>query len=190
MIVLTAGPQPLSVTFTPSIPADYNSASGSTTITVNKATPTIALTTTANTLLASNPVTFTATVSSSAGTPDGSVGFYDGTTLLGSGALALGVAPYPTSSLTVGTHSITATYSGDSNFLALTSAAVTETVDGFTIIIPSGGSSTATVSAGRNRQLFSNDCAFGEHDIPVGGDVCGHWPTIRRNGNLYAIDAR
>ena len=147
--VLNAGVgQTLSVTFTPSVPADYNSASGSTTITVDKATPVITLTSTVSTLVAKTPVTFTATVSSSLGTPSGSVNFYDGTTLLGPGTLTLGVATYTTSNLAGGTHSITAAYGGNINFSALTSAAITEIVEDFAVTTPSGSSATATVAPG------------------------------------------
>ena len=46
------------------------------------------------------------------------------TTLLGSGTLALNVATYTTSSLAAGAHAITSAYAGDSNFSALTSAAL------------------------------------------------------------------
>src|SRR5208283_4706115 len=53
-------------------------------VTVNKATPTVALVSSKNPVLSLNPVTFTATVSFSVSTPTGSVSFYDGTTLLGS----------------------------------------------------------------------------------------------------------
>ena len=61
-------------------------------------------------------ITFTATVSASSGgvTPDGSITFFDGTTILGNVALdASAVATYSTLALTAGAHSITATYGGD-----------------------------------------------------------------------------
>ncbi|HEU5240115.1 MAG TPA: Calx-beta domain-containing protein, partial [Pyrinomonadaceae bacterium] len=63
-------------------------------------------------------VTFTATVTSGAGTPTGTVQFKDGMTNLG-GPVVLnvnGVATLTTSTLTVGTHPITADYGGDGNF--------------------------------------------------------------------------
>lgn len=68
--------------------------------------------------LVGQPVTFTATVSSIYGTiPDGElVAFYDGSTPLGSVALANGVAVYTTSSLSAKTHTIKATYAGDATF--------------------------------------------------------------------------
>jgi hypothetical protein len=65
-------------------------------------------------------VTFTATVTASAGTPTGSVQFKDNGSDLGP-AVALngsGVATISTSSLTVGTHTITAEYSGATGFEA------------------------------------------------------------------------
>lgn len=63
-------------------------------------------------------VTFTATVTSTHGTiPDGElVTFYDGTTTLGSVALASGTAAFTTSSLSVREHIIKATYAGDAAF--------------------------------------------------------------------------
>ncbi len=64
------------------------------------------------------PVTFTATVTSSHGPiPDGElVTFHEGTTALGSVALAGGTAAYTTSSLSAKTHTIKATYAGDTTF--------------------------------------------------------------------------
>ena len=59
-------------------------------------------------------VTFTATVSSTGGTPSGNVQFFDGATPIG-GTIALngsGQAALTTSALTVGNHTITAQYAG------------------------------------------------------------------------------
>lgn len=67
-------------------------------------------------------VTFTATVTSTAGTPTGTVQFKDGGTNLGAPQAlnGSGVATFSTSSLVAGVHVITADYSGDSNFLTST----------------------------------------------------------------------
>jgi hypothetical protein len=54
-------------------------------------------------------VTFTATVTASSGTPDGTVTFDDGTTVLATVNLAAGVATYSTSTLAKGKHTIKAT---------------------------------------------------------------------------------
>jgi hypothetical protein len=79
-------------------------------------------------------ITLTATVVANLPTsskPGGSVKFFDGSTLLGSATLvqSTGMATFTYSQLTAGTHFITATYSGDSNFSTSTSTAVTQTVN-------------------------------------------------------------
>lgn len=85
-----------------------------------KATTTTAVTSSANPSDLGQSVTFTATVTSGSGTPTGSVQFKDGGTNLGA-AVSLngsGVATVSTSSLTVGTHTITADYGGAATFAA------------------------------------------------------------------------
>ena len=74
-------------------------------------------------------VTFTANVSTSSGAPTGNVTFKDGAAVLGTGTLSGGTATFFTAALAVGSHSITAAYSGDNNFAASTSAALTQTVN-------------------------------------------------------------
>lgn len=78
-----------------------------------------------------------------AGVPAGTVGIYDSDTLLGTVTLdATGSATYSTSSLSVGTHSLTARYSGNGNYLSSVSSAISETIlqsPGFTIDPVSGG---------------------------------------------------
>jgi sugar lactone lactonase YvrE len=143
--VLGAGSYTLTATFTPTDTSTYTSASASVALTVAKATPAVTIIASANPALMATAITFTATVSSSAGTPTGSVSFYDGSTLLGSGTLALGVAAYATPSLAVGAHSITAVYGGNSNFSARTSSALTETVTAPTAI-----TTTTTLTASPN----------------------------------------
>ena len=105
------------------------------TIPVNKAQPIAAIASSVNPVLVQNGITLTATVTSGAGTPTGTVTFLDGATPLGTGTLSGGVATFTTSSLAVGSHSITAAYGGDANFLAATSTPVTQLVEdfGFTI---------------------------------------------------------
>jgi uncharacterized protein (TIGR03437 family) len=74
-------------------------------------------------------VTFTATITPPfSGTPSGSVTFKDGTSTLGSATLSGGQAGFTTSTLALGTHSISVVYSGDSNFTGTTSTVVTQTV--------------------------------------------------------------
>ena len=57
-------------------------------------------------------------------TPTGNVTFKDGGTTIGTVAVTGGVATFNTTTLAVGTHSITASYAGDTNFLASASPAL------------------------------------------------------------------
>ena len=61
-------------------------------------------------------------VAPGAGTPTGTVTFEDGAASIGTGVVTSGIATFSTSSLTLGTHSLTAIYSGDANFLGSTAA--------------------------------------------------------------------
>jgi hypothetical protein len=83
-----------------------------------------------NPAISGEAVTFTATVSSSAGAPpDGeTVSFMKGSTVLGTGTLSGGEASFTTSSLPVGTSVVDAVYSGDLNFEPGTSNKVKEVV--------------------------------------------------------------
>jgi hypothetical protein len=75
------------------------------------------------------PVTFTATVTGNIAVPNGAVQFFDGGSLLGSGTLnAAGVATFTTSSLAVGTHTITANYPGAIDFNPAATNAVTQKI--------------------------------------------------------------
>jgi hypothetical protein len=69
------------------------------------------------------PLTLNASVSGSGGTPTGTVYFLEGSTIVASGAVnSSGAATATTSSLAVGTHSLTAYYEGDANFSASSSS--------------------------------------------------------------------
>jgi hypothetical protein len=100
-------------------------------------------------------VALVATVSGGSSSPTGSVGFYDGATLIGTASLSSDTASYSASSLTVGSHSITAQYTGDSNNAASTSSPIVVTIASISVqftpastTIPPGGSITASVMVG------------------------------------------
>jgi Bacterial Ig-like domain (group 3) len=96
--------------------------------TIAQASTTTAVSSSANPSNLTQSVTFNATVSgpAGAGTPTGTVTFKDGAAIISCanpGGQTLnggGVATCQTSALTVGTHTITAVYSGDTNFLTST----------------------------------------------------------------------
>jgi hypothetical protein len=116
---------------------NYNFAAYSATVFVftaagtSPATTTTSLAATSSQIVLGQSVTFTASVAraSGTGTPTGIVTFKDGGTQIGTGTLnTSGSATFSMSGLAVGSHSVTAVYSGDSNFSSSTSAAVSVTV--------------------------------------------------------------
>ncbi|MGA7340819.1 MAG: Ig-like domain repeat protein, partial [Terracidiphilus sp.] len=119
-----------------------------------QATTTVALTSSLNPSTYGATVLFTATIASVSTTAaTGTVVFFDGTNQIGSGALGgnPAVATFSTALLNVGTHSITATYAGDTNNSAGTSAAVSQVVNAAatTIVVasslnPSGSGQSVT----------------------------------------------
>lgn len=98
--------------------ANFAPSSGTITQTVNKVATTTTFTSTPNPSNFNQQITFTATPAGQfGGTPTGTVTFSDGTTILGTSPLSSGTATFSIGSLAPGLHSISAVYSGDSNFL-------------------------------------------------------------------------
>ena len=121
--VNTAGNDSLSATV-PVVGAFSLAAAANLNIAQAQTPTTTSLTSSPNPAVAGQSVTFAATVTGNS--PTGSVSFYDSTTFLGTVSLIAGQATYGTSSLAVGTHAITAAYSGDNANVASTSATLNE----------------------------------------------------------------
>jgi hypothetical protein len=119
---------------------------------VVKSTTTTALASDANPSTFNQLVTFTATVTSSGGTPTGTVTFMDGAATLGTGTLSAGVATFSISTLSVTTHSITAVYGGNANFAGSTSAILSQVVN--------QASTTTTVTSSANPSSFNQSVTF------------------------------
>jgi hypothetical protein len=102
--------------------ATFNTATGSlpgNPLVVNKGAAAIVVKSSLPTSAVGQTVTFTATVSAVApasGSPTGAVTFLDGGAPIGTGALSGGVATFSTAALAPGSHTITVSYAGDSNF--------------------------------------------------------------------------
>jgi len=99
--------------------------------TVNKAKTTTTVTSTPNPSTSGQAVTITAAVKGAfGGNPSGTVAFKDGTTTIGTGAVSTTThqATFVTSSLSAGTHNITAAYGGDEHYLTSASAIVKQVV--------------------------------------------------------------
>ena len=119
-----------------------------------KAATSTSLTSTPNPSTVGQAVTLRATVSPAppaTGVPTGTVTFRDGAATIAGSPVTLvnGVATLVTSALATGSHSLTAVYSGDDDFLASTSAAVTQVVNAAPAPAPPPAAGADTVSIGR-----------------------------------------
>jgi subtilase family serine protease len=127
-------------------------------------------------------VTFTATVTTTgSNTPTGTVTFYNGNTQLGTGTLSgsgnSATTTLATSTLPVGTDSITAGYGGDSNNAASTSTALSQvinpvfTLTGLTtpaaVLSGESTTSTFTVTAGAGASTFAANVTFSCSGLPA-----------------------
>ncbi len=123
---------------------------------VNKAMITTTLTSSPNPSIYGQAVTFIATVASSGGIPPNgeTVRFMNGTTSLGTGTLGSGLASFTTSALTVGAHSITAAYAGDSDFSGSTSNAVSQ------VVMKKAAKTTATLTSSPNPSIYGQTVTF------------------------------
>lgn len=135
-------------------------------------------------------VTFTATVTSGAGTPTGSVQFKNDGNNLGAPVPlnGSGVAQLTTSSLTPGTRIITADYLGDSNFDTSTGTLA----GGQVVINLSGWTTTGANGATEDesnpvRPTYTNFTAAANPGSPAGTYVLRY--NITANGNLTSIAA-
>ncbi|MDE1846257.1 MAG: Ig-like domain repeat protein [Candidatus Micrarchaeota archaeon] len=114
-------------------PGDANfgsSTSSPVTQLVKVGTSSIRLVSSTNSSANGQPVTFTATISPNTPTLNGEViTFKDAANVVGTGTISSGIASLTTTLLSVGTHSIAATYPGDFNLTSSTSGTLTQTVN-------------------------------------------------------------
>jgi hypothetical protein len=134
-----------------------SSTSDPLTQTVQQATTSTFISSSAEPSRAGQPVTFTASVSSimySGAVPSGSVSFLANGTSVGSSSLdSTGQATFTTSALTAGTYTITAVYAGDTSFAGSTSSGLSQVVQVATTtwlntsVNPAGTGQTVTFTA-------------------------------------------
>jgi len=109
---------------------NYSIAATNGTLTITQAKPTITLSTTATSgFNGTTSITLTAILTSpTSGVPTSTVSFYAGTTLVGSAPVNAGTAALATTALPIGADSVTAVYSGDTNFSVVTSQSILITI--------------------------------------------------------------
>jgi large repetitive protein len=172
---LTAGSHSILATY--SGDPNFNASTASLTQTVNKAATSTGLVSSLNPSVSGQSVIFTATVSSSSGTPTGSVTFTDQTTnqTLGTIMLANRQAVLTISTLAPGTHMILASYSGDTNFAA-SSTNLNQVVNKATITIslvsssnPSQAGQSVTFTATVTGSAAGDATPTGSVSFVIGG---------------------
>jgi hypothetical protein len=127
----------------------------------SKPNPTVSVSTSANPSPPGQLVTFTASVSGSAGTPTGAVSFFaGGTAIAGCSSVALtsGSASCSTSALAAGTHSISVQYPGDATYNAAVSSAFSQVI---------------STSPGRVVNLSSRALVQTGNNVVIGGFIIG-----------------
>ena len=135
----------------------------------------ISIATSQNPVPSGSPVTLTVTVPSGA---TGTVTFVDGTTVLGTATIIGNTASFTTSAQGVGTHLIMANYSGDTNFTAANSAALSLVVVGaadFMVVsstgrqlVPPGASANFTIVVRSINEPFTNPVTMSANNLPPG----------------------
>jgi uncharacterized protein (DUF2141 family) len=143
---------------------DFSGSSASFTQTVDPARTTTSVSSSVNPSVFGQPVTFTATVAPvapGAGTPSGTVQFFvDGAAVGVPVTLAGGVADSaPVSDLAPGVHAVTASYSGDPDFLAGASDPIEQTV--------TKARTKTTLTSSANPSVFGQPVTFTATIAPV-----------------------
>ncbi len=204
--------QPLTVSYTPqninvgTVTASasfagnttYAASSGSANFTIAKAGTSTTVTASSSSVAPGQSVTLTAqVVSVTAGTPTGSVAFYDGTTLLGTVPLTAGTATITTSSLTAGAINVlNAVYSGDNNFTtSQSSTSVTVASLDFTLVVSGlanltvnpGDVATYQVTADPLYGNYPGPVSFTASGLPSGATVTFSPSTILANGGKQTV---
>jgi hypothetical protein len=144
--------------------ATYNGSTSAALIeTVTKAASAVALTSSLKTSSFDAPVTFTATVTSTAGTPAGVVTFLANGARIGVGTLSAGAASLTTSALAVGINSITASYGGSTDFNSSTSNPDSLTVN--------AAPTTVALTSSSNPATFGKSITFTAKVTPGTGGI-------------------
>jgi subtilase family serine protease len=160
-IQLSGGTNTLSATYSGDISYNAVTTPVADTIVVSKATTVTSLSPSVTSVSANQSMTLSIAISTQSNStqgPTGSVTFKDGTTTLGTSPVApagatsavgaSGTATLSTSFTAVGTHSLTAVYSGDTNYTTSTSGAVSVTVTGPDFTLTPQAPTAVTVSSG------------------------------------------
>jgi large repetitive protein len=179
------GSYPITPSVTGADLSNYAVATSNGTLTITQALSGLSLTASAASITPSQGVTLTVTATNSSagstGTPTGSVSLFNGSTLLGTAALTNGATSLVLAPETLApgaSYSLTATYSGDTNFTPSSSGAVTVTATAlnFTMTSPTstsltlvpGGSVSTSFSIAPSYGAYAGTVQFSVTGLPTG----------------------
>ena len=181
-----------------------NGMSNSVSVLLNTQGTLIGLTSSGSPSFYGQSVTFNATVAASVKSlvaPTGTVTFMNGSTVLGSGTLTDGAVSVTTSVLPTGTDTVSATYSGDSNFQAHT-VSIIQTVQapsGTTTALSSNSNSgaptltlTATVTSTAGTPAGTVNFMDGSSQLgsaPLNGSAIATYTTSALTDGMHSITA-
>ncbi|MHB1960104.1 MAG: Ig-like domain repeat protein, partial [Acidobacteriaceae bacterium] len=154
------------------------------TILVSKATPSVVLSSSNPTITYGQSVTFSATAQpvGVGAYPTGSITFYVSGTSIGTVAASNGSASISTSTLAAGSYTVTASYSGDSNYTGATSGGVTQTVSKVTPSLSVSCSPNPITYGSQNTTCMTSISGgtTGSETWTING---GGWTTTGLNGS-------
>jgi trimeric autotransporter adhesin len=179
------GSYPITVALGTLASTNYSFSFVNGTMLVRQATPIVTLTTSASPVSTGLPIIFTATITASA---TGTVAFHDGATVLGTVPITSGIATLTISTLAIGTHTITASYSGDVNFTAATSTAITQVVTlapDFAIasttgpqLVPPGATASYAIVLSSVNASFTSPVTMAATNLPPGATFSFTPPAV------------
>ena len=168
---------------------NYASGSGSVLETVQQDSTTTGMTVSSNTITAGQSVTLTATVTASQSgpaMPSGNVEFLVNGSDFGSASLSGGQATLTTTTLPVGTDSLTASYAGDSNYTGSSSSAATVTVNPGPTYTVTANPATIGISApgqsGSTTLTFTGENGFSTNGSAALTATCSGLPAYSSCG--------
>jgi len=181
--------------------ANYNLTATTGTLTITQAPAKIRVTSSSAAITPGQTVTLTTIVTSTtSGTPAGSATFYDNGTALGAVALTNGIASYGTTLSPGATHTIAASYSGDTNFVSAPSTAdgsTTVRVAALDFSFSNSGPATLTVVQGQAATytfqvaptygLFPSTVIFSVTGLPVGATAMFTPGGLLQNGGAAQV---
>jgi hypothetical protein len=179
---------------------DYSVTENNGTLTITQAPTATGLTVSSTSVNPNQSVTLiAATASTTSGTPTGSVTFWDNGTALQTVPLASGGASYTTTLSPAAAHSLTASYSGGTNFLPSASPATSAVVSvgQLTFSLNGSGSAALTVAPGSvasysfmlspNFGLYPGPVSFSVTGLPPGATATFSPATLAANGGTQAV---